>query len=271
MTASATSTAGGLASVFAFLSIIPVSPGGRADEAASPHAGLYGAARSMHLFPVAGCVIGLLAGLLAWALLAVAGLEPLLAGLVTAAVLLVITGLHHTDGLADFADGLMARGTRSRRRDAMKDKSTGTAGTAAIVLCVAGLIITISMLGDGGSGDDGGMRIVIGIVLAEVAAKFSMVIMAYVGRPAPGGGSGAIFAEAMKDGRKVAASAAMAIPILVVLGGLVPGLAILAVCVLAPAAMAGLAGRSFGGVTGDVFGAANDIVRVTSLAVFVSL
>ena len=270
MTASATSTAGGLASVFAFLSIIPVRPGERADGAASAHAGLYGAARSMHLFPVAGCVIGLLAGLLAWVLLAVAGLEPLLAGLVTAAALLVITGLHHTDGLADFADGLMARGTRSRRRDAMKDKSTGTAGTAAIVLCVAGLIITISMLG-GGGGDDGGLRIVIGIILAEVAAKFSMVVMAYAGRPVPGGGSGAIFAEAMKDGRKVAASAAMTVPILVVLGGLVPGLAVLAVCVLAPAAMAGLAGRSFGGVTGDVFGAANDIVRIASLAVFVSL
>ena len=270
MTASATSTAGGLASVFAFLSIIPVRPGGRAAGAASTHAGLYGAARSMHLFPVAGCVIGLLAGLLAWALLAAAGLEPLLAGLVTAAALLAITGLHHTDGLADFADGLMARGTRSRRRDAMKDKSTGTAGTAAIVLCVAGLIITISMLGDGG-GDDGGLRIVAGIVLAEVAAKFSMVVMAYVGRPAPGGGSGAVFAEAMKDGRKVAASAAITVPILVILGGLVPGLAVLAVCVLAPAAMAGLAGRSFGGVTGDVFGAANDIVRIASLAVFVSL
>lgn len=270
MTASATSTAGGLASVFAFLSIIPARPGGRADGAASAHAGLYGAARSMHLFPVAGCVIGLLAGLLAWVLLAVAGLEPLLAGLVTAAALLVITGLHHTDGLADFADGLMARGTHSRRRDAMKDKSTGTAGTAAIVLCVAGLIITISMLG-GGMGDDGGMHIVIGIILAEVAAKFSMVVMAYAGRPAPGGGSGAIFAEAMKDGRKVAASAAMTVPILVILGGLVPGLAMLAVCVLAPVAMAGLAGRSFGGVTGDVFGAANDIVRIASLAVFVSL
>lgn len=270
MTASATSTAGGLASVFAFLSIIPVRPGGRAAGAASTHAGLYGAARSMHLFPVAGCVIGLLAGLLAWVLLAAAGLEPLLAGLVTAAVLLVITGLHHTDGLADFADGLMTRGTQSRRRDAMKDKSTGTAGTAAIVLCVAGLIITVSMLGDGG-GDDGGVRIVAGIVLAEVAAKFSMVVMAYVGRPAPGGGSGAVFAEAMKDGRKVAASAAITVPILVILGGLVPGLAVLAVCVLAPAAMAGLAGRSFGGVTGDVFGAANDIVRIASLAVFVSL
>lgn len=270
MTASATSTAGGLASVFAFLSIIPVRPGGHSAESASPHASLYGAARSMHLFPIAGCVIGLLAGLLAWVLLAVAGLEPLLAGLVTAAALLVITGLHHTDGLADFADGLMARGTRSRRRDAMRDKSTGTAGTAAIVLCVAGLIITISMLGDGGE-DDGGMRIVVGIVLAEVAAKFSMVVMAYVGRPAPGGGLGAVFVESMKDGRKVAVSAAMTALMLVVLGGLVPGLAVLAVCVLAPAAMAGLAGRSFGGVTGDVFGAANDIVRIASLAVFVSL
>lgn len=270
MTASTTSAAGGLASVFAFLSIIPVRRGGHSAESASPHAGLYGAARNMHLFPIAGCVIGLVAGLLAWVLLAVAGLEPLLAGLVTAAALLVITGLHHTDGLADFADGLMARGTRSRRRDAMRDKSTGTAGTAAIVLCVAGLIITISMLG-GGGGDDGGLRIVVGIILAEVAAKFSMVVMAYVGRPAPGGGLGSIFAESMKDGRKVAASAAMTVPILVVLGGLVPGLAVLAVCVLAPAAMAGLAGRSFGGVTGDVFGAANDIVRIASLAVFVSL
>jgi adenosylcobinamide-GDP ribazoletransferase len=32
--------------------------------------------------------------------------------LIAASLLLIITGMHHTDALADFADGVMAKGSR---------------------------------------------------------------------------------------------------------------------------------------------------------------
>lgn len=239
------------------------------------HASLHGAARSMHLFPAVGAVIGLLLGLLAWGFFEVA--EPLLAGLLVAAAILIVTGLHHTDGLSDFADGLMARGTRGRRLAAMKDRSTGTAGTAAIVLCVAGLIVALSLADGGGITNvvDGGIaiggsHILIGIILGETLAKFSMVVMAAAGRPASAGGSGALFVEAMKDRRKVAAAALMTIPLIIFLGGLV-GVVMFVVAVLVPLVLTRLSARVFGGVTGDVFGATNDLVRIASLVVFVSI
>lgn len=255
----------GLVSVFSFLTILPM------PQSALASASLHGAARSMHLFPVVGAVLGLLLGLLAWGLFEVTG-QPLLAGLLAAAAVLIVTGLHHTDGLSDFADGLMARGTRGRRLKAMKDRSTGTAGTTAIVLNVAGLIIVLSIAGgDKEAGDGAGISgILIGVLLGEVLAKFSMVVMATTGRPASAAGTGALFIEAMKDRRKVAAAALVTVPIMIILGW-PAGVLMLAAAVIVPAVLARLSARAFGGVTGDVFGASNDMVRIASLAVFVSV
>ena len=262
---------GGFASVLSFLTILPV-PQSAAPPPAPPAAGtpaddpdvpLRGVAGSMHLFPVAGAATGLGLGLLAWGLFEVA--EPLLAGLLAAAAILLLAGLHHTDGLSDLADGLMARGTRARRLAAMKDRSTGTAGTAAIALCVTGLIITLSL-----AGGREGHQIVVGVLLGEMLAKFSMVVMAAVGSSATGRGSGALFVGAMRDRRKVAAAASVSVLIAVLLGGLA-GLAMLAAAVGTAAILAGLSARIFGGVTGDVFGATNDLARLASLAVFFSI
>ena len=61
-------------------------------------------------------------------------LEPLVVSLIVVASLAVITGIHHTDGLADFADGLMTKGTKEKKRKAMKDLSVGSAGIFSIVI-----------------------------------------------------------------------------------------------------------------------------------------
>jgi adenosylcobinamide-GDP ribazoletransferase len=86
-------------SLFAFLTIIPVGMDENwTDEMAD----------SMFLFPLVGAFIGFLAGLLAWVLLKI--YDPLIVGFLTLGFLLLITGLHHADGLLDFGDGLMYRG-----------------------------------------------------------------------------------------------------------------------------------------------------------------
>ena len=47
--------------------------------------------------------------------------------------------------LADFADGLMTRGTKGKKRKAMKDLSTGSAGIVSVVLYIVGAIIALSL------------------------------------------------------------------------------------------------------------------------------
>ena len=109
-----------IGSVFSFLTIIPTS-----------NANLETVAKHMYLFPIAGIAIGLLVGSFGFGLSLF--LDPLITSLLVVASLAVITGIHHNDGLADFADGLMTRGSKEKKLKAMKDLSTGTPGIVSIV------------------------------------------------------------------------------------------------------------------------------------------
>ena len=119
-----------ISSVFSFLTIIP-----------SNNTNLETVARYMHVFPIIGIAIGLLVGSIGFGLSFF--LEPLIVALLVVASIAIITGIHHTDGLADFADGLMTRGTKEKKRKAMKDLSTGSAGIVSVVLSIVGVIIAL--------------------------------------------------------------------------------------------------------------------------------
>ena len=54
--------------------------------------------------------------------------DALLVSLLVVTSIAIITGIHHADGLADFADGLMVKGSKEKKLKAMKDVSTGSAG-----------------------------------------------------------------------------------------------------------------------------------------------
>ena len=91
-----------IGSVFSFLTIIPTS-----------NSDLNSIAKNMFLFPIVGIVIGLIVGSLGYGLSLY--LEPIVVSLIVVASLAVITGIHHTDGLADFSDGLMTKGTKEKK------------------------------------------------------------------------------------------------------------------------------------------------------------
>src|SRR3712207_9148749 len=93
----------------------------------------------MYLFPVAGLVIGLIIGAMALGISYF--LHPLLIGFLVASALIIITGVHHTDALADFADGLMAKGSKEVKHKAMLDPAVGSAGVAVLVIFFFGVII----------------------------------------------------------------------------------------------------------------------------------
>ena len=237
-----------ISSVFSFLTIIP-----------SNNTDLGTVAKYMHVFPIIGIGIGLLIASIGFGLSFF--LEPLIVALLVVVSIAVITGIHHTDGLADFADGLMTRGTKEKKRNAMKDLSTGSAGIVSVVLYIVGAIIALSLTT--------GYELFQAILLSEILAKFSMVLMAGIGKSAAVG-SNSPFMQIMKDKRRLAVAGVITIIPLVVIGG-TTGLILFGASIGITLFLIGLSTRSFGGITGDVLGATNELTRLSSLLIFVSL
>jgi adenosylcobinamide-GDP ribazoletransferase len=238
-----------IGSVLSFLTILPMN-----------NANLETIAKYMYIFPIAGIAIGLIVGIFGFGLSEI-GLEPLIVGLLVVAVTAVLTGIHHTDGLADFADGLMVKGTKIKKLEAMKDVSTGSSGIVAIVLYFIGMIIALSQTN--------GFELFKIIVIAEIIAKFSMVLMASIGQSAALG-SNSPFVSLMKDKKKLVTAASIALIPIIFLGA-IPGLILFCASIGLTLFLIGLSSKSFGGITGDVLGATNELTRLASVLIFVSI
>jgi adenosylcobinamide-GDP ribazoletransferase len=239
--------------LFSFLTTIPVAM----DKDI-----LTDAAKAMFLFPLIGAFIGLLSGLFGWVTSLV--LPSLVVGAVVLGFLLLITGLHHTDGLLDFGDGVMAHGSPERKIEIMHDQLTGAGGLSLGIITFLVTAFAIAELDNG--------YIIQGLVVAEVSAKIAMVVGAWAGKSIHQGMS-SCFLEAM-HGRKgvsrliaaLAISFSIAIPLLSFAGAIVVLAAILASLV-----MVEIAHKHFKGVTGDVLGATNELARMVSLITLVAV
>ncbi len=237
-----------ISSVFTFLTIIP-----------GTNSNLEITAKYMYIFPIVGVLIGLIIGSFALGLSLF--LEPLIVALLVVAGLAIITGIHHTDGLADFADGLMTKGNKEKKLKSMKDVSTGTAGIVSIVLYVVGMILALSLMQ--------GFQLFTAILLSEILAKFAMVLQAALGKSAVTG-SNSPFVQIMKDKKRLFLASAITIIPVIVLGGTIGAIAF-AVAISITFFIVAISTRSFGGITGDVLGATNELTRLSSLIVFVSI
>ena len=238
----------GISSVVSFLTIIP-----------SKNSDLETIAKNMYLFPIAGAVIGLIIGTVGYGLSLF--IQPLITGLILTGAIAIITGIHHTDALCDFADGIMAKGTKEKKLKAMRDPAVGSAGVLTVVLYAAGMIMAISMMK--------GFVLFEAILLSELMAKLSMVIQANRGFSAWQGLSSP-FTQYMKDPRKIIMAAGLAIIPTLILGG-VTGVFVVISCIVLSFLLLAVANRSFGGISGDVFGATNELVRLVSLLIFASV
>ena len=237
-----------IGSIFSFLTILPTS-----------NSTLDDIAKYMYLFPIVGILIGILVGSFGFGLSFL--LDPILVSFLVVTSIVIITGIHHADGLADFADGLMVKGSKEKKLNAMKDLSTGSAGVVAIVLYLIGLVIAISLTS--------GFDLFKAILISEILAKFSMVLLASLGNSASIG-SNSPFMKIMKDRKKLmVAFVIMIIPVALVAE--TTGLVMLVVTFLVTLIILAISNRSFGGVTGDVLGTTNELTRLSSLMVFVSL
>ena len=237
----------GVRNSIAFLTVIPIGM----DED-----GLSQAASYMPLFPLVGGLVGLLAGVSVWVLDAI--LPPQISGMIGVGILLLITGAHHTDGLLDFGDAVMFHGSRREKIRILHDPQTGAGGLllGTLVLMITALCI--------GSLDRG--IIIQSLVVSEAGAKFALVFIAATGKSAFRG-MNTPFVNAMHDklGRIRLVSSLLLLLMLSLPTLRIFGIAATVSVIMTGGVMLGISTRQFGGVTGDVMGATNDLARMISL------
>jgi adenosylcobinamide-GDP ribazoletransferase len=107
-----------------FLTIIPLPFSVRCEEK--------DLGKAMSFFPLVGLTLGAL--LVAANFILSLCLPREIVDLLLVAILAIVTGVLHLDGLADVFDGLAARGGRERFLAVMKDSATGAAGAIGLVL-----------------------------------------------------------------------------------------------------------------------------------------
>jgi adenosylcobinamide-GDP ribazoletransferase len=241
---------GGVAAV-AFLTRVPV---GRAVVLDAGDV-----ARGGALFPLVGAGIGAATGGVAYAL---AGpLTPLLAALLGLATAAVLTGVLHLDALADTADALGAA-TRERALEIMRDHSIGAYGGVALVLDLGLKAAALASLADG--------RGVLRFAICAAAASRAVPVLLSAALPYARQGDG--LGRALGTTGAARSVAALGVAAVICVGvARTDGAILLGVAAVVAVAAGLLARRRFGGITGDVLGAAAELAETAALVVAVAL
>ena len=260
--------------LLSFLTIIPV--GGKEDF-------IFTTAENVWLFPLMGGFIGLLAGLYFVGSSIIVGfllglfnliislptgvLATLLPAAMTIAFLSVMTGLQHFDGLIDLGNAVGLRNVHDRKMVAHAWTVTYSGAVLALIVEFAafvGLFFVNPVFALGA------------IIAAEVAAKLAMVTIVWVGKPSHKGLGSIFLAKAKKNLNTVAYVIAVLIvfPYFALTSNPLLGLvAVGIVLVSIPVAfvMKRVSDGVFGGVSGDMIGATNEVARAVTLVLFAAV
>lgn len=210
--------------------------------------------RSLAYFPLVGLLLGLsLAG--ADALLSLA-FPPLLSSALVVAALALLTGALHLDGFMDTCDALAGGHTPEERLDIMRDPRVGAVGavggTALILVKFAALASTPPALRFAA------------LALAPALGRWAMALAVVALPYARSQGRGLPFKEGARAWHLLPATLLAGAAGLALAG---PGAA--ALLLAAGALTLGLGlylRRQLGGLTGDCYGAINELVEALALA-----
>jgi adenosylcobinamide-GDP ribazoletransferase len=245
-------------------------------------------ARFMFLFPVIGAIIGFLVGIYAFFTIEVLSLlfdsintlifsgshqvffdfaAKGLASFMTAAFLLAIIGLQHTDGLVDVGNALGIRKASLKEKMEIAHVWTVTREGAFLALIVSFFTILLIYLTKADV-------IIQALIVAEISAKLAMVTTAWQGTSPPHSleekrGKGRSFIDFMRKNHGLyAISLIISLVASIGLFGLIGALAVVSGIVVG-GFMIIVGKKLFGGVNGDIFGATNEVARMFTLFVLV--
>jgi adenosylcobinamide-GDP ribazoletransferase len=253
--------------LLSFLTIIPL---GETEDFVET------SAESMFLFPLIGAFIGLLGAayflacsfLLSYLLAFINSiiciptefLLKLASATMTLAFLLILTGLQHFDGLVDLGNA-MGLGNLEKRKAAAHAWTVTYKGAFLAIFVEFLALLGLFFL----NVDFFAFKV---IIASEVAAKLAMVTIARIGKPTRKG-LGSRFLESAKKKRNIAAYLLAILIVCPLLGftifGIILSFGIILVSVLLGAFMERVAKSVFGGVSGDMIGATNEVVRAATL------
>jgi adenosylcobinamide-GDP ribazoletransferase len=208
--------------------------------------------RSAKFFPVVGLVIGLGASVLR-PLLA-PHLNRMLVALLILTLLVLITGGLHEDALADTADAFGGGGNRGQVLTILRDSRIGSFGALALVLSVLARFLLLSILPID--------RFTALVVSAHVLCRWTTLPLSYFLRPARESEDG----QGARIAQKISLSSLL-------IGSLLSFAIVLYLMrrefwipVLAAIVITAFSGlyyfRRIGGVTGDCFGATNQLTEI---------
>ncbi|MEM2280864.1 MAG: adenosylcobinamide-GDP ribazoletransferase [Candidatus Bathyarchaeia archaeon] len=231
---------------------------------------LENSARHMFLFPLMGGIIGLLAAayfqLCTFLLSLLTPVLQMVLGAVenmfvrifsagaTLSFLLVLTGLQHFDGLIDLGNVFGIKDVEKRRFVAHAWVVTYKGALLAIFvefLAFLGIFLMDVNLA------------LKALICAEVSAKLAMFTLAWFGKPAYSG-LGALFVKFNKGRKSIILSYIIAFLIIFPLFGVL-SVVFLLTSLLAGFSLEKLSEKTFGGTSGDVLGATNELVRAVCL------
>ncbi len=238
-----------LRSGFGFLTTIPVGITMEGIEKLMKH---------IYLFPVVGAVVGLLLAGFGYSSSAV--LPPILTSFAVIISIYYITGFNHIDGLADFGDGVAAHGEREKKIAAMRDTAVGTGGVIFCIIAIIGLFSSIVSIIE--KKELLPYLLPSALIASETCAKQTMVTVAAFGKKLHDG-FGAITVDNTKISDFAAGLVFTGVICYLALGSI--GIFALIVSQSAGLLVLNTANRHFGGVSGDIVGASNEMGRLAAL------
>lgn len=178
---------------------------------------------------------------------------PVLASIVSISLLYGLTGIIHLDGLSDMFDGIAKQGGTEQKIKAMKDVNTGVAGTAAIVIVIMTETFALSEI-------NGSFLLILSFLLtAELSAKLSMLTVLAFGDFREG--LGMMF----KDSFKIRHFFYFLLISLIFIFLIRYYWFMLAAGFATGYIFTRISKRYFGGASGDIIGAANELSRVITM------
>jgi len=233
---------------FQFLTSIPIP---RRREASPEELG-----RSTVYFPVVGLIIGLILAGLYWLLGII--LPPAVVNALLIVALVIITGALHLDGFVDTCDGIAGHRTVEDRWRVMHDSRAGAFGIVGVALLLLVKYVSLSSIPES--------SMMATLVFMPVVSRWAMVYALFVYPYARPSGLGKVIKQEARWPRfAIATLITFVVAVVLIPLAQLSALMVMFGVWLITVVIATYLKRRFSGLTGDTYGAINEIAEVSVL------